>query len=92
MGFSSIYGDNDHLFVIQPDVYPDHYYGATAFRLTLNFGTGFRLGDVDIEVEYSALDIGLDAYVTSPEFMKEHYDYYGLEGVGSLGVIIKKQF
>lgn len=89
LGLSVIYGHHSELFVTPPDQYPDNYYPSTAFRFTLNVGTSLNFKSSTIFLEFSALDLGLIAYLENPEFFNENYDYLGLEGIGSLAIGFK---
>ena len=93
IGMSLIYGMHNDLFVDEPGQYPDGYYPPTALRSTLNMGVSLIYGKkYTLFVEYAALDTGLVAYVKHPEFFMDNYDFFGLEGIGSLAVGIKIKF
>lgn len=92
LGFSIIYGHHDDLFVELPDQYPSGYYPPTALRYTLNAGTSLRHGRYTFFIEYSILDINFVTFIKHPKFFTENYDYFGLEGLGSLAFGVKYEF
>lgn len=92
MGISVIYGDHNDLFLEQPEQYPTGYYSPTALRYTLNFGASLRYDKYTFFLEYSALDVGVVAYIKHPEYFIDNYNYLGLEGIGSLAFGIKFKF
>ena len=90
VGMSLIYGMHTDLFVDEPKHYPDGYYPPTALRSTLNMGIALLYGkQYTLFLEYTVLDTGLVAYVRHPDFFIDNYDYFGLEGIGSLAIGIK---
>lgn len=92
LGLSAIYGRHKDLFLRLPEQYPRGYYSPTALRFTLNVGTSIKVKHLTFFMEYSALDVGADAYFREPRFFLENYNYWGLEGIGSLGFGIKVNF
>ena len=92
IGISLIYGVHDDLFVELPEQYPNDYYPSTALRSTLNIGASLQYGRHTIFLEYTALDVGLISYIKNPDFFIDHYDFLGLEGIGSLAIGVKFEF
>lgn len=94
IGVSAIYGYHKNLFKItrSPSQYPSNYYPPTALRFALNIGTSIKVDNLTMFLEYSALDVGLDAYIRDQKYFMENYNYWGLEGIGSLGLGIKVGF
>lgn len=92
LGFSAIYGYHKNLFITLPSQYPSDYYPPTAFRFTFNIGTSVKTGSLTTFLEFSALDVGLDAYFHDQGFFRENYNYWGLEGIGSLAFGTKVDF
>ena len=92
IGMSIIYGDHDDLFLELPDQYPSGYYQPTALRYALNVGTSLRHGRHTFFIEYSILDINLITFIKHPKFFIDNYDYFGLEGLGSLAIGVKYHF
>ena len=94
IGLGAIYGHHEDLYLDDlPEQYPDDdYYEETALRFTLNAGTAFAIWGWTFFIEYAALDYGIIAYSRDPEWFQEHYRFWGLEGIGSLGFGIKWYF
>lgn len=91
-GISVIYSAHDDLFVDEPEQYPSGYYPPTALRYTLNIGASLQYGRHTYFIEYTALDIGLIAYIKNPEFFINNYDFLGLNAIGSLAIGVKFEF
>ena len=89
IGFGVIYGIHNDLFVILPDQYPDGYYAPTALRFILNMGASIKKGKYTFFTELTFLDVGLIAYIDEPGFFRDNYDYWGLEGIASIGFGVK---
>ena len=92
IGMSIIYSDHDDLFLEPPEQYPSGYYQPTALRYTLNVGASLQHGRHTFFIEYSILDINLVTFIKHPKFFTDNYDYFGLEGLGSLAIGVKFEF
>ena len=92
IGMSIIYGDHDDLFLELPEQYPSGYYPPTALRYTLNVGASLQHGRHTFFIEYSILDVNLVTFIKHPKFFTDNYDYFGLEGLGSLAIGVKFEF
>lgn len=92
IGMSIIYGYHDDLFVNEPSQYPSGYYPPTAFHVTFNIGASLQHWGHTFFLEYTALDVGLVSYIKHQEFFADNYDYFGLEGIGSLAIGVKFNF
>ena len=89
IGMSFIYSSHDELFLDEPAQYPEGYYPPTAIHSTFNIGTAMQYGKVSFFIEYAALDIGLINYIQHPKFFADNYEYFGLQGIGSLAIGMK---
>lgn len=79
-------------FIRLPEKYPDSYYSPTAMTGSLNFGTSIDSRNMRLFLELALSWKGLDAYYRNPEFFQKHYNWWGLEGISSLGFGFKANF
>lgn len=92
IGVSVIYSAHDDLFLELPEQYPSGYYQPTALRYTLNIGASLQYGRHTFFIEYSIPDVNLVTFIDHPKFFTDNYDYFGLEGIGSLAIGVKFEF
>ena len=88
LGAAIIYGIHKDLFVSNPSQYPRHYYTPTAIRYSFEIGTSVTYRRVTLYVEYVASDVGILAYFYKQNrlFFADHYGFFGLPGIGTLGL------
>ncbi len=84
LGAGLQYSKNKNLFSTLPAHYPNSYYSPTARRLLAIIGTGLKHKRLELFVNFVIDDIGLAAYVHNTDFFIQNYNFFGLEGVGSL--------
>lgn len=92
IGLSLIYGEHDDLYLELPEQYPSGYYPSTALRYTLNVGASLQYERHTFFIEYNILDVNLVTFIKHPNFFIDNYDYFGLEGIGSLAIGVKFEF
>ena len=92
-GLSVITGHQDEIYSSLPDHVPDGYYMPTARRILFNYQTVIEFEhDVEAYIDWSILDVGLINYARNFDFYRDNYDFFGLEGIVSYGIGLRKSF
>lgn len=93
VGAGFLIGDHSDLFLILPDRYPEGYYAPSALRIVFNYQASLQVTPkVNAYFDISIVDVGLLGYVREPEFYRDNYDYFGLEGITNWGFGVRYVF
>jgi len=92
-GITSISGHQNEIHRKTPEYLPSGYYIPTARRVLFNYQTILKFDKTtEAYVDWTVLDVGLINYVRNFEFYVDNYDFFGLDGIVSYGLGLRKKF